>query len=363
MSLTAEKSGLPSETIQGMLQVMKDIASENPYGNDQPLSSAMEAPVGSILGIELTPVNILFFRAMVFSFFLQPILLYTAWFMFPSLAKHRKRLSWTLTFFCAVLLILTGIWEVGYMRPTLYSLLGWDKLAGSEATLFSYWTPTLNEWILQFRNDDQNAISTIEVVTTVMSYKTSDSWASFQDSIKLVQEQLIPLLLDAKTWKGLLGYWMRWVISLPVFSLRPIPPARIFSTGRPYLLGGGGRLLLSMEELPRDSWFSSVLCGYFVGYCLGDLILGLLHYAKEVGPASGWMHHFLYTGLVYQVARAGRFNMFMASGSPLEGKFLVYTLSCFHEQGVGRDMFFILTHLLALVLHWTFPSPPPPFFF
>ncbi|GJJ70662.1 hypothetical protein EMPS_03012 [Entomortierella parvispora] len=318
--MPSENSAVPSETVQGMLQFITEIAAEIPSGPDRPLMSNMEAPVDSIFGIELTPPNILLFRALIFSFFFQPVLLYSTWFLFPDLGKNRKRLSWTLTFFCAVLLVSTGIAEVGHVRLTIYSFLGWDKIAGPDATLFSYWTPTLHKWILQFRSgkDDQNAISTIKLVTTIMSYRTSDSWASFQDSITLAWEQLVPLLLDAETWKGLLGCWMRWVVSLPIFSLKPLEQPQLFSVSRPYLLGGGGRVLFSLESYPRDNWFISILSGYFVGYCLGDLVLGLLHYRKELDPASGWMHHTLYVGLVFKVAQKGQLGIFLAAGALLE---------------------------------------------
>ena len=90
-------------------------------------------------------------------------------------------------------------------------------------------------------------------------------------------------------------------------------------------LGGGGRILFSLENFPRESWFSSVIGGYFIAYCICDLLIGQLHYREHIDPASGWMHHLVYSGLVYVLATQHSLSSFLIAGGLLEGMSFIFS--------------------------------------
>jgi hypothetical protein len=81
--------------------------------------------------------------------------------------------------------------------------------------------------------------------------------------------------------KRLAGEYLQWLITLLIFSLAPLKPTQVSSATAPYYLGGRGRLLFSMENFPRETWFSSVLCGYFIGYCIFDIRPHSLQEARQ----------------------------------------------------------------------------------
>ncbi|KAF9582223.1 hypothetical protein BGW38_000489 [Lunasporangiospora selenospora] len=73
-----------------------------------------------------------------------------------------------------------------------------------------------------------------------------------------------------------------------------------------------------MENFPRETWSSTISAGYFVGYCFGDLVLGLIHYREYTDPVSGWIHHIVYACLVYRLAITKQLSFFLVCGAPLE---------------------------------------------
>ncbi|KAF9192279.1 hypothetical protein BGZ51_005848 [Haplosporangium sp. Z 767] len=282
---------------------------------------------GTFLGLEKTPENILFGQTTIISFFLQFVLFFITKRIFPSLNKNRKGLSWTLTFFSAVMVFSTSVRELGYMRTSLWSLLGWGSSeTGGSGTVFSYWAPSFHAWVHHLTN---------ESVSTEMS----------------------PL--------HLLAQFLCWFISLPIFSLAPLKPTHLFSPMAPYYLGGGGRLIFSLENFPRETWFSSVLCGYFVGYCLGDLVIGSIYYPEYIDPASGWIHHIAYTWLAYQCARRNQTSSFIFGGGPLELS-TIFLASGYMFPHLREDFWFpssfFITRIIYVALIWheimfNFPIP------
>ncbi|KAF8944957.1 hypothetical protein BGZ47_003461 [Haplosporangium gracile] len=84
--------------------------------------------------------------------FLQFVLLYTTWAIFPIFGMERRRLDWTLIFFCAIGFMITALLQFGYVRLTVYGRLGLDAislgLANSDsATVFTVWASQFLSWV------------------------------------------------------------------------------------------------------------------------------------------------------------------------------------------------------------------------
>ncbi|KAF9197642.1 hypothetical protein BGZ49_001831, partial [Haplosporangium sp. Z 27] len=203
---------------------MSKLASGGDLQSGLPLNTGSSN--GYFLGIEKTPQNIVFGNAILAGLLVQPILFYTTWALCPSLTKNRRGLSWILTTFSAIVLLSLTICELGQMRTTLWSLLGWEAQGSGAAseTIFTYWTPSFHNWAGQLGSN--------------------------------LTLQVSPL--NPQSYKNLAGEFLRWFISLPIFSLAPLKPTQLYSPTAPYYMGGGGRILFSLENFPRETWFSSV---------------------------------------------------------------------------------------------------------
>ncbi|KAF9350346.1 hypothetical protein BGX34_001268, partial [Mortierella sp. NVP85] len=138
----------PSEAVLGTLRSVAELASVETASLDNTL------PNGYFLGIEKTPPNILFGKAILVSFVFQFVVFYTVWYFTPFLTKNRKGLAWVLTLASAVALLTTTSFQFGYFRTTLWSLLKWEQQGegAAEATIFTYWVPAFHDWVFQLGN-------------------------------------------------------------------------------------------------------------------------------------------------------------------------------------------------------------------
>ncbi|KAF9343368.1 hypothetical protein BGX26_005846 [Mortierella sp. AD094] len=322
---------------------MTEMASAEALHSSLPSSDSFKttgSPYGYFLGIEKTPHNVIFGNAIIVALFLQPVIFYTTWAFCPSLTKNRRGLSWTLTFFSAVIMLSLTLCELGQMRITLWSLLGWEAQGpeAASATIFTYWMPSFHNWVNQLgSNSGSNSAVTLSTLQSSLSNLSS----------------LKQLLLRPQTYKDLACEYLQWFISLPLFSLAPLKPIQLYSPTAPYYLGGGGRILFSLENFPRESWFSSVMGGYFIAYCMGDLLLGQLHYRQYIDPASGWMHHFIYSGLVYVLAKQQSLSSFLIAGGVLEVSTIILGSAMMFPQ-LREDFWFPLSFFLVRIVFVAF---------
>ncbi|KAG0380865.1 hypothetical protein BGX24_004075 [Mortierella sp. AD032] len=290
---------------------MNEFASSAPNDGSQGHVFQQAAPMttGRFLGLERTPLNALFGKTIIIAFLAQFALFYFIWWLCPSLTKNRRGLAWVLTFCSACWLLFTTSSEFGYLRTPLWSYLGWEQLAGQgqkDPNIFSYWLPAFHAWALQLGAHANSGL------IQGMAFENLLLSLSSVESIKV-------LLSDQMTFKFLAGEYLRWLMSLPIFSLAPLNPPQLVSETAPYFLGGGGRLLLSLENFPREGVWSSLLCGYFIAYCAADLVIGWIHYPEHIDPASGYAHHAFYSWLIWQLARYEQFSIFLVCGGCLEG--------------------------------------------
>lgn len=251
----------------------------------------------TFIGVPLTPLNILFFKSIGVGVVLQTAAFYLMWYLKPSLSQNRRGLAWVLSLFCAITLLSLFVFEIGYIRTPIFNHLGLDSETlglAPDATVFSYFAPTFHAWV-------QNSAA--------QHYPGFLAWMN-------------------TFWQGI-----EQVMALPIFSLAPNKPTPLFSPDAHPYLGGGKRLLISLENFPKESAVSSVSVGYFIAYCLVDLILGRMHYPKYIDPLSGYFHHFIYMSLVYRLASEEKISLFNICGSPLERKFgFLYLFVCRQDQ-------------------------------
>jgi hypothetical protein len=304
----------PSSTVLEALRTMNEFASIPPDSSGYVKQAAADAASTRFLGFERTPLNILFGKTIIVAFFAQFVLFYTIWWLSPSFTKNRRGLAWVLTLCSACWILFNTTFELGYLRTPLWSYLGWEQSGGvgldgattAAGNIFSYWLPSFHAWVLHLGADSQTTLVQDMTLENLLSALSS------AESVKI-------LLFDQSTITALAGKYLRWLVSLPIFSLAPLNPPVTMSKTAPYFLGGGGRLLISVENFPRETVWSSLVCGYFLAYCAADLVLGLIHYPEHIDPASGYMHHFFYTWLLWQLGRHDQLSMFMICGGVLEG--------------------------------------------
>ncbi|KAG0289644.1 hypothetical protein BGZ96_006838 [Linnemannia gamsii] len=316
---------------------MSELASDPIDSSGYTKQTAADAVSTRFLGFERTPLNILFGKTIIVVFFAQFVLFYTIWWLNPSFTKNRRGLAWILTFCSACWILFVTSFEFGYLRTPLWSYLGWEQSGGVEldgvttaaGNIFSYWLPSFHAWALQLGADSHGGL------IQEMNFEDLLSSLSNVESARI-------LLSDRLTIKVLAGEYLRWIVSLPIFSLAPLNPPEMISKTAPYLLGGGGRLLLSFENFPRESVWSSLMCGYFIAYCAADLIIGRIHYPEHIDPASGYLHHIFYTWLIWQLGRYGKLSFFLIGGGVLEG--IMY-------PNLREDFWFPFSFILVRIIY------------
>ncbi|KAI1315528.1 hypothetical protein EDD11_000676 [Mortierella claussenii] len=215
-----------------------------------------------------------------------------------------------------------SLMELGYLRLTVFERLGVDAaslgLVDVEgATVFSNWAPWFEGWVQQLPK-----LGTLSTVRTGSGVGTEDDigvlLGTYMGSMLFNKSRLHDLSFIAATLPQLAGSILQWFIQLPIYSLSPLAPPQVFHPDAAMYLGGGGRLLFSLERYPHESAFGVMTAGYFVGFCIGDLLLGLLHYRDQVNPLSGWVHHLAYMALTYQMARDQDLSLGAICGGPFE---------------------------------------------
>ncbi|KAF9143020.1 hypothetical protein BG015_000577 [Linnemannia schmuckeri] len=342
---TQQTHDSPSKTVLEVLRTMNEFAAttNNSPGYANQVATAADAASARFLGFERTPLNILFGKTIIVAFFAQFVLFYTAWWLNPSFTKNRRGLAWVLTFCSACWLLFTTSSEFGYLRTPLWSYLGWEQSGGvgpdgstSTANIFSYWLPSFHAWALQLGADSRSIL-----LQDITFENLLLSLSSVESAKVLLSERL--------TVKALAGKYLRWLMSLPIFSLAPLKPPPLISETAPYFLGGGGRLLFSGENFPRESVWSSLLCGYFVGYCAGDLVIGWMHYSEHIGLASGYLHHLFYTWLIWQLGCHGQLSVFLIAGGVLEVS-TIFLASGYMYPHLREDFWFPFTFFLVRIL-------------
>ncbi|KAK3844050.1 MAG: hypothetical protein J3R72DRAFT_522426 [Linnemannia gamsii] len=281
-------------TTQTPLQVLEALSQLAKEGDRQTYDT--------FLGMEKTPTNLLFFKTTTLIFILQFILFYLTWAIFPIFGKERRRLSWTLSFYCSVGFLIPCLLEFGYVRLTIHELLGFDAVSlgvanPETASVFSVWMPRFLSWVQQL---PAFPFSATEVPSLTWS-TVLDTFSSTEGNRRFIATAL------------------QWMVSLPIFSLAPLKPTQLLN---PHVssryLGDGSRLLFSLENHPHESVFGAIAVGYFVGYSAADLILGYIHYRDQVDPLSGWVHHIVYILLAWRVAVVNQLSLFAVCGGPLE---------------------------------------------
>ncbi|GJJ73729.1 hypothetical protein EMPS_06087 [Entomortierella parvispora] len=256
----------PLQSAQEALRLLDDIAS-----NQGATFTAYE----KFLGIELNPYNVVFLKTIPIAFIMQFVLFYPTWYFVPSLTTNRRGLAWVATFYCACFMFSLSLLEIGQLRCTIFDYLGLDSTSlglPPSATVFSHWMPALHQWAMQLGSSANGQQATFVLCK--------------------------------------LGDVLRWFIAQPLFSLAPLKPVLTASPDRPFFWGGGGRLLVSFENYPRDSMTASLICGYFIGYALGDQVLSYAHYRDQVGILTGDIHHAMYSIITLSMCRVGALSIF-----------------------------------------------------
>ncbi|KAG0296585.1 hypothetical protein BGZ97_004496 [Linnemannia gamsii] len=238
----------PSSTVLEALRTMNEFASIPPDSSGYVKQAAADAASTRFLGFERTPLNILFGKTIIVAFFAQFVLFYTIWWLSPSFTKNRRGLAWVLTLCSACWILFNTTFELGYLRTPLWSYLGWEQSGGvgldgattAAGNIFSYWLPSFHAWVLHLGADSQTTLVQDMTLENLLSALSS------AESVKI-------LLFDQSTITALAGKYLRWLVSLPIFSLAPLNPPVTMSKTAPYFLGGGGRLLISVENFPRET--------------------------------------------------------------------------------------------------------------
>ncbi|KAF9135109.1 hypothetical protein BGW39_004741 [Mortierella sp. 14UC] len=244
--------------------------------------------------------------------------------------------------------MIPSLLEIGYVRLTIYELLGLDAVSlGLEdmegASVFSVWLPHYLSWVQQ-----------------LPAYPFSAA-----EMPPLTWSMVINTLSSTDEIRRLCATALQWMVSLPIFSLAPLKPTQLLNPNAlSRFLGGGSRLLYSLEDYPHESVFSAIAVGYFVGYAAADLILGYIHYRDQVDPFSGWVHHVVYILLAWRLAIANNLSIFAICGGPLEVSsiFLASGNMFPHLKSAWFPLTFILSriigHLLILQeIMFNYPTP------
>ncbi|KAF9352298.1 hypothetical protein BGX34_012222 [Mortierella sp. NVP85] len=338
-----------------------------------------------------------------------PCLFYFSWYMNPSLTKNRLGLSWVMGFYSATLFTIAGIYEVPHLR-TIFNAAVDYRPAETSASIVT---------IPSVTNAMVTLSASAEVLDLTMAAARDICYPILKTGA-LALVATLPSFLRLDTGSPSKYYCfsdlsqplgsnetiMTWMVSSPPTSPPASPPAspptgsigsthtspnvdtirqyhphhpqqqhpqqqhpqQQHSTGdsplslRHRIYQGQMQrphLIFSLENYPDDGRIGPhIVAANFQAFLLVDLILGFLHYRKQLEPFSTVVHHIIYYFIVIHMRAGDMLSVFCICGTPIEASsiFLAFGRMFPHRRTPLVEWLYVLcfvsTRLIYVALLW-----------
>jgi len=244
-----------------------------------------------------------FWTSFAFTIISFPCLFYLTWHLNPSLSKNRLGLSWVLGFYSASLFTLAGFYEVPHLRTIFNSAV--DFQPATSVSPFSQGLSTtapLSESIAVCY-----PILTLALAATLPSCLWTTTGDT--DSIYRAPKYYCFSDLDQIRHENPLGGTGKEELS-PVSLRHRVYQAQMERS----------HLVFSLENYPDDGRIGPhLIAGNFQAFLVVDLVLGFIHYRKQLEVFSTVIHHIIYYFIVVHMRAGDMLSVFCICGTPIEG--------------------------------------------
>ncbi|ORZ05620.1 hypothetical protein BCR42DRAFT_337724 [Absidia repens] len=105
-----------------------------------------------------------------------------------------------------------------------------------------------------------------------------------------------------------------------------------------------------MQQISADSPLHTALTCFFITYLILDLGLGLIYYASRVTLATGWIHHTLYTAVLFWLMRC-RSSSFFTTNAILELPTVILAVGAIYPRWRCDWLFATAFFFLRIIYH------------
>ncbi|ORZ27143.1 hypothetical protein BCR41DRAFT_419541, partial [Lobosporangium transversale] len=311
-----------------------------------------------------------------------PCLFYFTWYLNPSLSNNRLGLSWVMGFYSACLFTIAGFYEVPHLRTIFNSLVDYQPVSGIIPSMLEATDPVhpSSADILGLSPLAAKDIcypllkaGTLAFATLLPSFlkledgsyskyycfsdfKLSDNRTSsidggfssriYDHSEKSAQR---PFMTTASSSFSYDEHDNSKMVDSPLSLRHGVFQAQM---QRPHLF-------FSLENYPDDGRIGPhIIAANFQAFLAVDLILGLMHYRKQLEPFSTVVHHIIYHFIVVHMRAGDMLSVFCICGTPIEASsiFLAFGRIFPHRRTKTIERLYLLcfisTRLIYVALLW-----------
>ncbi|KAG9071072.1 hypothetical protein KI688_008615 [Linnemannia hyalina] len=268
-----------------------------------------------------------FWTSFLFSLILFPCLFYTTWYFNPSLSRNRLGLSWALGFYSALLFTIAGFYEVPHLRTVFNAAVDYQPSVSSALSLGHNGVATTGT----------GAGTDVDLGLTAAAGAVAAARQICYPILKAGALVLLPTLpsfmkLDLSSTTLDKYYCFSDLPAIDGTSTLQDTSAsattKQMGTGKygfRTLLGSffldGSNFSRQLQQQLVQVWHEHEH-GYHhppIHYALCDLILGAIHYRRQLEPFSTVVHHIIYFFIVVHMRAGDMLSVFCILGTPIEG--------------------------------------------
>lgn len=237
-----------------------------------------------------------------------PCLFYLTWHLHPSLSKNRLGLSWVLGFYSASLFTLSAFYEIPHLRTIFNSVVDFQPTTSISPSLqkLSTLSPLSESAAVCYPILKAGTLALAATLPSCLWTTTGDT-----DSIYRVPKYHCFSDLDLDQIRhenplGIPGEEEGCHLSLRhhVYQAQMERPHLVFS----------------LENYPDDGRIGPhLIAGNFQAFLVVDLVLGFLHYRRELEVFSTVIHHIIYFFIIVHMRAGDMLSVFCICGAPIEG--------------------------------------------
>lgn len=262
-----------------------------------------------------------FWTSFIVSLLAFPCLFYLTWYLNPSLSNNRLGLSWVLGFYSASLFTLGGFHEAPHLRTVFNAAVDYlptssvgDMVATTLApstSLVSTCLPMLSTAaaLLASRSTSVQPSPALPLSFLHLDSDASPKYYCFSDltmSPRQLQQQT-----DAQSHID----EDKCDISLrhKLYQAQMTAP----------------HLAFSLENYPDDGRIGPhIIAANFQAFLVADLLMGFLHYRRQLEPFSTVVHHIIYYFIVVHMRKGDMLSVFCILGTFIESKWCGRYITC-----------------------------------
>ncbi|KAF9187963.1 hypothetical protein BGZ50_001652 [Haplosporangium sp. Z 11] len=336
-----------------------------------------------------------------------PCLFYLTWYLNPALSKNRLGLSWVLGFYSATLFTIAGFYEVPHLRTIFNAAVDYhpDTLSSivtsslpSTLDLITTSAADASQQQICYPILKTSALALLSAVPAFLrlDFGSSANYFCFSDlglqsngkaalgRTKNIAEAHFIAAADTgkenhvedeedrdgeseRRSEGLFApveslYYSPEDSLTSSTTAQSVPPQdRPLSLRHRVFQGQMQRphLLFSLENYPDDGRIGPhIIAANFQAFLIVDLILGAIHYRKQLEPFSTVVHHIIYYFIVVHMRAGDMLSVFCVLGTPIEASsiFLAFGRIFPHRRTPTVERLYLLcfvsTRLLYVAFLW-----------